>query len=211
MIFPTDNQWGIPELPIAADSRGIVDPVVAWGSVGRDRKMLGTWHFYVGDYRFGKLMQEPDRLTGTQCTAACEPNVSVFEQSARWEAMAAIGRKRACAALWASYGIKILVDLCVPEAFRDLALLGVPRGWTTYSTRGFADRPDELVAEWELARDHSGGSPILMVVGGGETIARLCLDLPGAVQVFKNGTTLGRNQHDACGERHLHSEAMRNG
>lgn len=211
MIHPTDNQWGVPELPLTADPRGIIDPVVAWGSVGRERQMPGTWHFYVDDYRFAKLLAEPLRLLQTGCTAACEPNISAFEQTARWEALATIGRKRAIAATWAAHGLKVVVDLCFPVEHRTLALLGVPHGWTTYATRGYADRPDELVAEWELARHHSGGSAILMVVGGGEPIAHLCLDLPGAIQVFKNSTTLTRNQHDARCERRLHSEGASGG
>lgn len=74
-------------------------------------------------------------------------------------------------------------DLNVPERFATLNLLGIPNGWRAYSTRGKAQDPGAVEREYRTAADRCGSTPLFLVVGGGQTIARLCRSLPGAVWV----------------------------
>jgi hypothetical protein len=145
--------------------------------------MPGTFHFYVDDSRFTALLRDPKRILESGCSAACEPNVTTFETTPRHEVVHAIGRKRAVARTWQDLGVPVFVDLNVPRRCHDLALLGVPKGWLAFATRGYSARPEDLEAEYELAREHARGEPLLLVVGGGAGIEALCRELPGAVYV----------------------------
>jgi hypothetical protein len=135
------------------------------------------------DRHFSALLRDPSRILATCPAACCEVNVSIFDHSPKYEALAAIGRKRACARQWQENGIPILVDLFVPQRFRDICLLGVPPGWKAFSTRGVAGRTSDLIAEYELAKEHAGQEPTLLVIGGGLTIRSLSSELPGAIFV----------------------------
>jgi hypothetical protein len=182
-VLPTDNLWDVPL--IRADDRlvEVPAPVLPWGAIARSRAMLGTWHFYCDDYRFRALLRDPRRIVETQCTAAVETNVTCLDHTPRHEVLHAIGRKRAIARQWQDLGVRVFVDVNVPRRCHDLALLGVPRGWVAYATRGYSARPDDLEAEYDLARKHACGEPLMLVVGGGKTIEALCFRLPGTVYV----------------------------
>lgn len=190
-LLPTDNEYGIPELPISSDARSIPEPVIGWGTVARGRSMFGTYHFYVQDRNFTALLDAPENILASGCAVACEPNISVFEQTPRWKALYAIGRKRTASSTWASAGVKLFVDVCMPAEHMEIALLGVPIGWRSYSTRGFDARRNELEREYALANAHCLSEPLLLVVGGGNRVAEVCRGLPGAVYV---PTLLGSEQ-----------------
>jgi len=51
--------------------------------------------------------------------------------------------------------------------FADIMLLGVPKGWRAYATRGYTDRLDFTVAEYELACNHAETDDILFLLYGG--------------------------------------------
>lgn len=183
MLLPCDNPFDIPSLRLDVRPTGVTTPCMPWGSVARGRTMPGTWHFYVEDTRFGALLKEPSQLLATRCAAAVEPNITTYEQAPRIEFLWAVYRKRYVARAWQEAGIPIFVDLNVPRRFHGDALLGVPRGWRAYATRGYAARPDDLRAEHDLACDHARGVPLLLVIGGGRGIEALTRTLPGAVFV----------------------------
>ena len=47
-------------------------------------------------------------------------------------------------------------------------MLGVPRGWRAFATRGYADQLYALEAEYEIAREWAGDAgPLFLVYGGG--------------------------------------------
>jgi hypothetical protein len=184
-LLHTDNELDIPSLCLDWQATEVTAPVVGWGSLARDRVMLGTYHLYVADSKFSRLLQSPEQLLVSGCAVACEANASIYDQTPRYEALAAIGRKRAAAAHWGRKGVKLLVDLNVPWRFLVDNLLGVPRGWGAYSTRAYHARLDDLVIEYETARDHAGRDPLLLVIGGGEGAREACMRLPGAVYVAK--------------------------
>ena len=152
--------------------------------------MAGTWVFYVDDYRFGRLLSEPLQLTRTGCKAACEPNITLFEQSARAEVIGATYRKRLVARQWQEHGIDIRVDLNVPARHRDLCMLGVPAGWRAFATRGYAARLPELASELEFAQSSGGPGATTLVYGGGRKVEALCRDMPGAVYVPSHMATV---------------------
>lgn len=180
MIWPTDNEWGVPELRL--DRQGsIVPPVLTWGSRSRKAAMTGTWVFYCDDYKFSALARAPLQLIPTRCHASAELNFSLFEHTPRAEVVWRTYQKRAASRAWQEAGIGVFVDLNVPERHHALCMLGVPRGWSAFSTRGYAGRPEALRDEWALARDWAGDGLILLVFGGGPSIEALCLDLPGAL------------------------------
>ena len=175
----------IPELGPEASARApVLDyPFFVWGSVPRSTR-AGTWSFYTDDYRFEALWQNPSKLVDQRSAAALEPNYSVFDDTPRAVAIWAIYRKRYLARHWQERGIRIWVDLCVSHKHSDLTLLGVPRGWQRYATRGFDARVSDLDFELRQARRHADGAPFALVVyGGGKATQAWCAKHPEVIRV----------------------------
>lgn len=186
MLYPSDNEFDIPTLRLDMQAQ-ITPPVIAWGTISRGTHMGGTWSFYVDDYRFRSLLKNPAMLVESGCTCATEPNITLYDQSPRAEVIWATYRKRYVARFWQEAGVRVFVDLNVPSRFYEDVMLGVPRGWRSFSTRGYARRPEALRDEWKLANEWAQGwarsDPLLLVYGGGREIEKLCRELPGAVYV----------------------------
>jgi len=175
LIFPSDNELGIPTLRMDRQAQWIEKPCLAWGSVSRKADWVKTWHFYSDDYRWSKLIKQPWDLLPTRPVICCEMNISIFDDSPAALALAEIYKKRLASRLWQERGIEILVDLYVPERLMDWNLLGVPAGWKAYSTRASAKRVPELDMRFERAKAHAGTDNILFAVfGGGEVVADWC-------------------------------------
>ena len=182
MLLPSDNAFDVPSL--RADVQGaIAPPVMPWGALARGTHMAGTFVFYVDDSRFTALLRNPLQLNATGCTSAVEPNLTLSEQSPRAELIWAIFRKRYAARVWQDAGVSVFVDLNTPARFRELCMLGVPHGWRSFATRGYANRPDDVVAEHDFACTWAGGIPLLLVYGGGAKVEAMCRELAGAVYV----------------------------
>lgn len=179
--LPTDNEWGVPVLDPALQPASITPPVLHWGSRARGSANTGTWSFYVDDYRFGSVRQNIDAVVRTKCTACTELNITLHDGVPRAVALASVYEKRRVAALLQSRSIAVFVDICVPSEHFSLNFLGVPKGWRAFSTRGYAAMPNELRKQYQAAADWAGRMPLLLVIGGGETIQSLCRELPGAV------------------------------
>lgn len=73
----------------------------------------------------------------------------------------------------------MLVDIALDPAHRDLALLGVPKGWRSYSTYTYTkNHPIEWIFDdYKQACDHAGTDEIIFVVYGGEkSVHSICLE-----------------------------------
>jgi hypothetical protein len=179
----TADAWGIPALDLEMQATALVEPVTKWGT-GRVRDpMPGTFHFYTDDHKFTRNWMEhdlgrPSSLVAAGPAVAVECNFSTYAGMSRAEALWGIYRKRTLARAWQTAGVRIFVDLNVEPCFRDLALLGVPRGWAAYATKKHRGvDPAEVEAEHALAVAHAGPSDVLFVVfGGGEGMRRMCAE-----------------------------------
>lgn len=167
-IYSSDNDWGIPLLKESLQADFVDLPVLQWGTRCRKAKMNGTWSFYVDDYRFNALWSNPSTVINTGCINVIEPNFTILPHTTPAEAIYQIYRKRYLSRTWQELaGIKILVDLNVPLEFQDMNLLGVPKGWKSYATRGYTDRLEALNEEFIIAKKHAGTDDILFLVYGG--------------------------------------------
>jgi len=167
-LWPSNNEWGIPLLDASLQAIAVDLPVSLWGAAGRKKRMDGTWVFYCDDYRFEALWKDPSTVVNTQCVNAVEPNFTVGPQTPRAVALWQIYRKRYIARWWQSCGVRVLVDMNVDfSTFGDIALLGVPEGWKAYATRGYTERRDYTILEYEAACEHAGTDSILFLLYGG--------------------------------------------
>ena len=66
----------------------------------------------------------------------------------------------------------MFVDLNVAQKFYMLNMIGVPRGWQAYCTRGYSDRLHNLQFEYELAQEWANGEEVLFVIYGGGSECR---------------------------------------
>lgn len=175
IIFPTDNTYGIPALLPEYQAAHLIAPVTTWGSLARSATMPGTWHFYTDDYRFNALLKRPDQLIKTAAVAAIEPNITIPPGLPLALALARIYQKRWIARTWQNAGIAIWVDLNVSAEFAAANLLGVPRGWLAYATRGYTANLDQIEQEFILAQQHAGQRPNFLVYGGGAAVQSAAL------------------------------------
>lgn len=175
LLFPSDNEWGIPLLQLHGQPEGLPMPVERWGKRTRGSQMLGTWHFYTDDYKFNALWDDPTLIVHSGCRAIVEPNISTGPHMPAAVALWGIYRKRWLARWAQQYGVAVFVDLNVDPAFARLNLLGVPKGWRHYATRSIDAQSDLLEADYQIAQTHANGEPIVfMVVGGGQVTHTRC-------------------------------------
>lgn len=182
-VFPTDNEFGIPMLRADYMANAVDLPVVQWGQRRRTDYMFGTWGFYVDDYRFQALWKDPTPLVNSGCNNTFEANFSVHDQLPRAVGLYHIYRKRWLSRFWQEFGsIRIFVDLNVGLLFKEDNMLGVPKGWTAYCTRGYADQVDAIDDQYETACKWAGEEKVndilFVVYGGGKNIKEHCLGKP---------------------------------
>lgn len=175
VIWPSDNALGIPTLDLSMQAAEIVPPFLTWGSVSRNTPNLGTWGFYTEDYRYTALWNDPKPVVNSGCVVAVEPNFSCYEDTPLAVGHWRIYQKRWLARWWQECGIQIFVDLNVAPGYAKVNLLGVPKGWRAYCTRGYLSRLHQLEAEYEIACNRAGTNKILFVVyGGSEKLRGFC-------------------------------------
>lgn len=178
-IFPTNNLADIPVLKLEGQAKFLTAPVQVWGARARTMRMPGTYLFYTDDYRFENLWKNPDGVVESGCLNAVEPNFSCYNETPFPVALHQVYRKRWLARYWQEHGINILVDLNVHPKFAEINLLGVPRGWKAYATRGYNETIEFTEQEYKLACEHAGTDDILFLVyGGGKEVKRLCQTFP---------------------------------
>lgn len=176
-LFESNNEFDIPTLRADLQATQVLNPVAPWGYSARDARNIGTYHFYVDDYRFTGLWDDPNRLVKAGVPVIIEPNLSLYDNTPRGYALFLIFKKRWIARYWQSFGIRVFVDLNVSHKFTEENLLGVPKGWNAYATRGYSDRLQLLEEEFNLAKKHSGrDDPYFVVYGGGEKVRQWVRD-----------------------------------
>jgi len=175
-IYPADA-WGIPWLRADVQPTSLALPIIPWGSVARSTRHGGTWCFYCDDFRFGDWRRLAGKIMASQPSGITEVNFSHFYESARAEVLWGIYRRRLISRTLQDVGIAPWVDLCIPHEFADLTLLGVPKGWRAYCTRGFDARAEETRQEYAMAVEHAGCEPLMLVYGGGRRVAAIAAEL----------------------------------
>lgn len=174
VLFPTDR-YGVPMLDIAMQADAIYAPVAAWGSLARRTRHKGTWHFYVDDYRFATIWDNPQQVPATNAVVATEVNYSTYPDQPLPESLWGIYRKRWLSRYWQEQGVKIMVDLEVVGPARELVLCGVPRGWRAYSTRASERNLEQLEDDYGTAVEHARTRDVLLlVIGGGSLVQEFC-------------------------------------
>lgn len=175
-IWPCDPDYGIPMLRLDMQAEVVPSPLERWGRRGRGKRMAGTWHYYTDDYKFEGLWTHPQRVWGTRCKAVIETNFSIHEQTPRARVLYQTYRKRWLSRFWQEAGIRIVVDLNVASAHAQDNLIGVPKGWRSYATRGSAKEIDLLDLHLAIAKDRAGGDVSLLVYGGGRAVGEWCAE-----------------------------------
>jgi hypothetical protein len=178
IIFASDNDYDVPLLDSKLQMEEVYAPVMQWGQESRhstDHK--GTMLFYIDDYKFMGVINDPRPIVDSHIKAIAEPNLSTWYDTPAAMALYCIYLKRWFARYCQSRGIRVAVDLNVMPRFRDINLLGVPKGWRSYITRGMNSEEGIALLEedYAVAREHCGSDDLLfMVVGSGGKAEELC-------------------------------------
>ena len=171
-LYDSDNEYDIPNLLMEQQpERGLLLPFAAWGADSRLRKDIATYCFYVEDYRFEAIWKDPTIVINSGCAAVVEPNLSLFDTTPIAFGLQQIYKKRWIARYYQECGIKVYADLNVARKFQKYNMLGIPKGYNAFATRGYTDRIEYLLEEIEVARQISGlQKPNMIVYGGGAKI-----------------------------------------
>lgn len=176
----SSNLLEIPDLRLDMQPKYCERPFVLWGEQKRTMKMYGhgVLHFYTDDYRFGQdLFEHPEKILKHNPGAIVEPNYSLFQDTPIAFGMHAVFKKRFIARAMQDRGIRVFVDLNVASKFYKLNLIGVPKGYSSFCTRGYSDRINYLAFEYEMAKTIASGNRLLFVVyGGGQKVKEFCME-----------------------------------
>mgnify|MGYP002857165539 CR=1 FL=1 len=177
-IFPCDNEFEIPSLRLDMQPKYCEIPFVLFGEQARTFQMngQGTLHFYTDDYRFGdSLFQHPEKILKHNPANIVEPNYSLFNETPIAFGLQQVYKKRFISRSMQERGIKVFADLNVAPKFYKLNMLGIPKGYQAFCTRGYEDRLYHLEFELKMAEFIADGNPLLFVVyGGGIKVKRFC-------------------------------------
>ena len=172
VLYPSDNLYDIPCLRLDRQAGMLKLPLSPYG-LGRKTKEASTIHFYVDDYRFESVWKNPAKILAGNATAIIEPNFSLFDTTPLSYGIYLIYKKRWIARYLQECGIDVYIDLNVSSKFDKFNMMGVPKGYNAFATRGFVGR---LQDEFDMARSISGKSvPNLIVYGGGKEIQEFCV------------------------------------
>ncbi len=169
-----EGDYDIPVLALDRQAAIIPTPFLAWGTKPQTTK-TGCWHFYVDDYRFNAILNHPERVLNIArtTTAIVEPNISLPPAMPRALAIAATWTKRYISRLFQIAGVFVVADVNVPSDYFDLNLIGIPAGWSTFATRGYAGNVDRLLHQANRLKSFNPNCSLL-VYGGGHTIQATC-------------------------------------
>lgn len=176
-LFPSDNDLEIPSLRLDMQPKVCDIPFLCFGEQKRTHNMMGTGtlHFYTDDYRFQSVYEHPEKILQHNPANIVEPNFSLFNETPIAFGMQAVYKKRMVARLMQENGVRVFVDLNVAPKFYKLNLLGVPKGYSAFCTRGYSDRINMLEFELEMAKFVADGNSLNFVVyGGGEEVKQFC-------------------------------------
>lgn len=172
-LFPSSNEWDIPDLDSAIQPTKTDVAWLKWGTTQRGSEHTGGIHFYTDDYKFNAVWSDPSKLLETGCTDVIEPNFSTWANMPRALAMTDIYKKRWLARYWQENGVRVWVDVNVSPHLHDLNFLGVPKEWRYFATRYLASFDDGNVAgidavmkDWEAIVEHTGTDECVLLVYG---------------------------------------------
>lgn len=187
-LFASNNEYDIPVLKMSKEKVYLQLPFKPYGADARTKTGVGTYHFYVDDYRFNAIWNDPTKLINSGCSAIVEPNCSLYETTPIGYGIFLIYKKRWIARLLQDYDIDVFVDLNVTEKFHKYNILGIPKGYNAFFTRGYDNRLNALEKELQIAREISGLEiPNLCVYGGSKKVKDFCNKHS---LTFVNNTTL---------------------
>lgn len=174
-LFAADNIYDIPVLKMHKDPVYCQLPFKPYGADARTKTGVGTYHFYVDDYRFNAIWNDPTKIINSGCYAIVEPNCSLYETTPIGYGIFLIYKKRWIARMLQDYNINVFVDLNVTEKFHEYNVMGVPKGYNAFFTRGYDNRIGALEKELQIAKDISGLEiPNMHVYGGSKKVKDFC-------------------------------------
>lgn len=176
-LLQTDNDLEIPTLRLDMQPEFVDIPFVCFGEQKRTFQMngQGTLHFYTDDYRFNAVYEHPEKILSHNPANIVEPNFSLFNETPVTFGMQAVYKKRFVARAMQEKGIRVFVDLNVAPKFYKLNLIGIPQGYSSFCTRGYSDRVNQLEFEYEMAKFMADGNPLTFICyGGGEVCKEFC-------------------------------------
>lgn len=183
-LFPTDNDWEIPILDDSMQATSVDIPFLCFGEQKRtlDLQGNGTVHFYTDDYRFSAVYEHPEKIVQHHPRNIVEPNFSLYLEMPPAFGLQAVYKKRVVARMMQDRGIKVFVDLNVEDKFIKLNLIGVPRGWRSFATRGYSERLASLELQYRIAEASAsfvGRKPLFVCYGGGTKCRDFCKEVGG--------------------------------
>lgn len=174
-LFASDNSYDIPTLKMSKENTYLQLPLKPYGADARTKTGVGTYHFYVDDYRFNAIWNDPTKIINSGCGAIVEPNCSLYETTPIGYGIFLIYKKRWIARFLQDFNIDVFVDLNVTEKFHEYNILGIPKGYNAFFTRGYDNRMKALEKELQIAKDISGlENPNLCVYGGSKKVKDFC-------------------------------------
>lgn len=182
-LFPSDNQMEVPTLTLDVQPRAVEIPMLCFGEQKRSKNMggRGILHFYTDDYRWQSIYEHPEKILKMNPGAVVEPNYSLFNETPVAMGLQGIYKKRWIGRAMQEKGIPVFVDLNVANKFYAMNLLGVPKGYSAFCTRGYSDRLPALEYEYMLAeRVADGNLKYFVVYGGGMEVKEWCFSHPKA-------------------------------
>lgn len=152
VLFPSSNEWGIPDLlpdmiytdieclPLDTFSREKHERQLYYCESSRDFKTddkelrpddnedgHGFLGFFTEDWIINKLYDSPteqaERLVEEQWLAVVEPDFSVYQDHPFAERLWAVYRSRWCARYWQELGVKVIPNLRAANTERDCSYL----------------------------------------------------------------------------------------
>lgn len=177
-LLPTDNRFEIPVLRLEAQPEFVELPVLCYGEQSRSKDMhgQGILHFYTDDYRFRSIYEHPEKILRHNPGIIVEPNFSLFNETPLAFGLQSIYKKRWISRIMQDQGIPVFVDLNVANKWYELNLVGVPKGYGAFATRGYSERMAALEYEYELAsRVADGNLRFFLVYGGGKDVRDWCM------------------------------------
>lgn len=201
--FSSSNEWGIPDLSEKFQATALHIPFVKWGEISYKKPMEGTWAFYVDDEKFESISDNPTKPLVSMPADLVELNYSTYESQPAALAIGQVFFKRWVSRFWQSKGFNVIVDLNVVPQFSKMNLIGVPKGWKAYATRGSGERT-WVEHDYEIALEHSGADPedlLFIIYGGGQQVQDFakehhCNWVPERMQVVSNPKLAGMDGLD---------------
>jgi hypothetical protein len=174
-IYNSNNIYDIPTLKLENQATELILPLKPYGAEKRTNGGVGTYHFYVDDYRFEAIWKNPINILKSGCTQIVEPNLSLFDTTPISYGLFLIYKKRWLSRFLQEKGYNVYADLNVSQKFYDYNVLGIPEGYNSFFTRGYTGRLKYLEIELEIAQKISGKKePNLVVYGGSKEIKDFC-------------------------------------